>query len=180
MSKGTTISLNGKLYIVGLPKSGRLHSFEMELIKNKNKIPQAIIATISDYTLWHRRMGHAHQHVIKHLGKNTEGGPHQITNTPQGVCEGCEKGKSKRLPFPMSTSRAKWPLNLVHSVTIHMDSFLFFPHLLHSDSYLSCLWLITPTLTPPWLIYPYCTFTIYMARYPLVTLAWSYSNIPEF
>ena len=66
------------------------------------------------------------------------------------------------------------------SVTIHTDSFLFFPHLLHSDSYLSHLWLITPTLTPLWLIYPYCTFTIYTARYPPVTLAWSYSNIPEF
>ena len=58
------------------------------------------------------------------------------------------------------------------------DSLL--PHLLHSDSFLSCLWLIAPTLTPSWLIYPYCTFTIYTARYPLVTVAWSYSNIPEF
>ena len=66
-SKGTMISLNGKPYIVGLPKSGRLHSFDMELIKNKNKIPWAIIATISDYILWHRRMGHTHQCVIKHL-----------------------------------------------------------------------------------------------------------------
>ena len=65
----TTISLNGKPYIVGLPKSGRLHSFDMELVKNKNEIPWAIIATISDYTLWHRRMGHAHQCMIKHLGK---------------------------------------------------------------------------------------------------------------
>ena len=35
MSKGTTISLNGKLYIVGLPKSGRLHSFDMELVKTR-------------------------------------------------------------------------------------------------------------------------------------------------
>ena len=95
MNKGTTISLNGKPYIVGLPKSGRLHSFDMELIKNKNEIPQAIIATISDYTLWHRRMGHTHQRIIKHLGKNTEGGPHQTTKAPQGACEGCEKGKSK-------------------------------------------------------------------------------------
>ena len=99
----------------GLPKSGRLHSFDMELIKNMNKISQAIIATISDYTLWHRRMGHAHQCMIKHLRKNTEGGPHQITDAPQGACEGCEKGKSKRLPFPTSKSRAKRPLNLVHS-----------------------------------------------------------------
>ena len=90
MSKGTMISLNGKPYIIGLPKSGRLHSFDMELIKNKTDIPRAIIATISDYTLWHRRMGHTHQCVIKHPRKNTEGGPHQTTDAPQGACEGCE------------------------------------------------------------------------------------------
>ena len=60
-------------------------------------------------------MGHAHQRVIKHLGKNTEGGPHQTTEAPQSACEGCEKGKSKRLPFPSSWSRALRPLNLVHS-----------------------------------------------------------------
>ena len=108
MNKGTTISLNGAPFIVGRPKSGRLHSFDMELVRNKNEVSGAIIATLSDYTLWHRRMGHAHQHVIKHLSKNTEGGPH-------GACEGCEKGKSKRLPFPPSKSRAKRPLDLVHS-----------------------------------------------------------------
>ena len=107
MSKGTTISLNDKPYIVSLPKSGRLHSFDMELVKNKSEIPQAIIATISDYTLWHRRMGHTHQHMIKHLRKNTEGGPHQTSDAPQGACEGCEKGKSKRLPFPALKLRAK-------------------------------------------------------------------------
>ena len=86
---------------------GRLHSFDMELVKNKNEVPQAIIATISDYTFWHRRMGHAHQRVIKHLGKNTEGGPNQITDAPSGACEGCEKGKSKRLPFPASCEDLK-------------------------------------------------------------------------
>ena len=36
-SKGTKISLNGAPYIVGLPKSGRLHSFDMELVKTKKK-----------------------------------------------------------------------------------------------------------------------------------------------
>ena len=102
---GTTVSLNGKPYIIGCPKMGKLHTFEMELVQHK--VPGAIIATLSDYTLWHRRMGHAHQHMIKHLSKNTEGGPHQTTNPPAGICEGCEKGKSKRLPFPTSKSRAK-------------------------------------------------------------------------
>ena len=106
MNKGTTISLSGAPYIVGHPKSGRLHSFDMELFKNKNEVSGAIIATLSDYTLWHRRMGHANQRMIKHLGQNTEGGPNQTTNAPHGACEGCEKGKSKRLPFPPLKSRA--------------------------------------------------------------------------
>ena len=60
-------------------------------------------------------MGHAHQRVIKHLGYNTEGGPNQTTEAPHGACEGCKKGKSKRLPFPTSWSRALCPLDLVHS-----------------------------------------------------------------
>ena len=78
--------------------------------------------------------------------------------------------------------------HLLHSDSLcsHTYSTLF-SHLLHFDSYLSHLWLIAPTLTPPLpclLHYdsftPICTFTIYTARYPPVTLAWSYSNIPEF
>ena len=87
----------------------------MVLAKNRSEIPRAIIVMLSDYTLWHRRMGHAHQRVIKHLGKNTEGGPNQTTKAPQGACEGCKKGKSKRLPFSSSRSRASKPLDLAHS-----------------------------------------------------------------
>ena len=60
-------------------------------------------------------MGHAHQCIIKHLGKNLEGGHHQTTEVPHGACEGCKKGKSKRLPFPTLRSRVKPPLDLVHS-----------------------------------------------------------------
>ena len=104
--EGTTVSQNGTPFIIGTPKSGKLHSFDMVLTKNLSETPRAIIAMLSDYTLWHEHMGHTHQHVIKHLGKNTEGGPHQTTKAPHGACEGCEKGKSKRLPFPLSKSRA--------------------------------------------------------------------------
>ena len=42
------------------PKSGKLHSFDMVLAKNQEEVPRVIIATLSDHTLWHRRMGHAH------------------------------------------------------------------------------------------------------------------------
>ena len=72
MKEGTTVSQNGTPYIIGTPKSGKLHSFDMVLTKKWSKIPSVIIATLSDYTLWHRRMGHAHQRVIKHLGKKTQ------------------------------------------------------------------------------------------------------------
>ena len=113
--EGTTVSQNGTPYIIGTPKSGKLHSFDMVLTKTRSEIPRVIIATLSDYTLWHRRLGHAHQRVIKHLGKNMEGGPNQTTKVPDGACEGCEKEKSKRLPFPSSRSRVSKPLDLVHS-----------------------------------------------------------------
>ena len=113
--EGTIVSQNGTPFIISSPKLGKPHSFNMVLAKNPSEVPRVIIATHSGYTLWHRRMGHAHQHMIKHLGKNTEGGPHQSTKAPNGACEGCEKGKSKRLPFPTSRSRALCPLDHVHS-----------------------------------------------------------------
>ena len=105
--EGTIVSQNGKPFINGTPKSGKLHSFDMVLTKNQEEVPRVIIATLSDHTLWHRRMGHTHQRVIKHLGKNTEGGPHQTTKAPTDACEECKKRKSKRLPFPTLRSRVK-------------------------------------------------------------------------
>ena len=49
-----------------------------------------------------------------------EDGPNPVTSAPKGACEGCEKGKSKRLPFPPSKSMAQRPLDLVHS---NLDEF---------------------------------------------------------
>ena len=69
MKEGTTVTQNGTPFIIGTSKSGKLHSFDMVLAKNPSTVPRVIIAMLSDYTLWHRRMGHAHQHIIKHLRK---------------------------------------------------------------------------------------------------------------
>ena len=106
------VSQNGTPFIIGTPKSGKLHSFNMVLAKNWEEVPRAIIATLSDYTLWHRRMGHTHQRVIKHLGKKHGRWP---SSNHRSTSQGCEKGKSKRLPFPTLKSRAKQPLDLIHS-----------------------------------------------------------------
>ena len=69
MKEGTIVSQSCKPFNIGTPKSGKLHSFNMVLSKNRKEVPRVIIAMLSDYTLWHRRMGHAHKHIIKHLGK---------------------------------------------------------------------------------------------------------------
>ena len=69
MKEGTIVTQNGTPFIIRTPKSGKLYSFDMVLIKNQEEVPRVIIATLSDYTLRHRRMGHAHQHIIKHLRK---------------------------------------------------------------------------------------------------------------
>ena len=111
--EGTMVSQNGTPFIIGTQKSRKLHSFDMILAKNPSEVPRAMIAMLSDYTLWHRRMGHAHQCVIKHLGKNTEGGPNQTTEAPLGACEGCEKGKSKRLLRRVRPSNGGKPPKMV-------------------------------------------------------------------
>ena len=90
--------------------------FDLELTTSNRLMMNTAITTVScDYTLWHRRMGHANQHMIKNLTENTEGGPDKVTETTLNICEGCEKGKLKQLPFPPSKSRVQWPLDLVHS-----------------------------------------------------------------
>ena len=52
---------------------------------------------------------------LNSIRENTEGGPNHSTTAPISACEGCKNGKSKRLPFPTSKSRATKPLDLVHS-----------------------------------------------------------------
>ena len=69
MKEGTMVSQNGTPFIISTPKSGKLYSFDMVLSKNLEEVPRAIIATLSDYNLWHRRMGHAHQCMINILEK---------------------------------------------------------------------------------------------------------------
>ena len=71
---------------------------------------------LNTHDLWHQHLGHANSWVIKALPAHIIGGPATgAASPPMGLCDGCEKGKSKRLPFPPSKSRAETTLALVHS-----------------------------------------------------------------
>ena len=39
MKEGTIASQNGTPFIIGTPKSGKLHSFDMVLAKNREEVP---------------------------------------------------------------------------------------------------------------------------------------------
>ena len=67
-------------------------------------------------------MAHANYKVIRALPTETTGGPDQKIQPLSKVCDSCEKGKSKCLPFPPSRTRAKHVLNLVHSDLDEMSS----------------------------------------------------------
>ena len=57
MRTGTIVTQNGTPFIIGTPKLGSLHTFDLILVKNWNENIQTNIATTpSDYTLWHQRI----------------------------------------------------------------------------------------------------------------------------
>ena len=77
--------------------------------------------------------------VIRALPTETTGGPDQKLQLPSKVCDSCEKGKSKCLPFPPLTSRAKHVLDLVHSdldelSSVSIDGYIYTATYLNNHS----------------------------------------------
>lgn len=70
-----------------------------------------------DWDLWHHRLCHHHLAGIKKLlsGNLVMGFRLDSQASPDLVCEACKAGKMHADPFPISTSRASKPLQLVHS-----------------------------------------------------------------
>ena len=111
-------SSDGTLLIEGTCKQATgLCYFNTQILQgNEMNVPtQLSVINISSSDLWHLRMAHTNYEVIRALPAEMTGGPDQKIQPPSKVCDGCEKGKSKCLPFPPSRTRAKHVLDLVHS-----------------------------------------------------------------
>ena len=75
-----------------------------------------MVLKLNTHDLWHRCLGHTNSWVIKALPAHVIGGPATgVASPPMDLCDGCEKGKSKQLPFPPLKSQAETTLALVHS-----------------------------------------------------------------
>ncbi|KAI4303074.1 hypothetical protein MLD38_038749 [Melastoma candidum] len=69
------------------------------------------LATIVD---WHSRLCHPHSDVVRKLGQLRRL-PHVFNKTDHHYCNSCALGKSRRLPFTVSSSRATQPFHLLHA-----------------------------------------------------------------
>src|SRR5271169_3570604 len=67
-----------------------------------------------DVNIWHRRMGHLGEENIRKLAKMVNGMGIKF-RTSVGVCEACLEGKQHRQPSHQLATRAKEPLELIHS-----------------------------------------------------------------
>ena len=70
----------------------------------------ALLCDVSSGDLWHHRLGHTSAPVLRHLQKA------QLISSvsPDAHYGACNKFKSHRLPFSLSTNKASMPSELVH------------------------------------------------------------------
>ncbi|CAH9134446.1 unnamed protein product [Cuscuta epithymum] len=95
---------------------------EVKMGNNRNfpiqwQYPQkAMLAQLSDTSLWHRRFGHFNLNALRLLHQKKMMRDMPPLDEKEGLCEGCMVGKQHRQPFPIEkTWRAKQILELVHT-----------------------------------------------------------------
>ena len=99
-------SSDGTKFITGTRRAAsRLFFFKAEVLWKQDSEAMISVLKLNTHDLWHQRLGHTNSWVIKALLAHVIGGPATgVASPPTGLCDGCEKGKSKQLPFPPSKS----------------------------------------------------------------------------
>jgi hypothetical protein len=84
------------------------------LYKLKGKSDSSMVHdTMNHIELWHRIFSYLHYKALLVVRNMVTGLP-EIQADPDGVCKGCEEGKTMKQSFSNSDSRAKWVLDIVH------------------------------------------------------------------
>lgn len=106
-----TIYMNGDVIGTGMLKNG-LYWYNFDV----NKQPHANFTVVSETDLWHKRLGHLNFGGLSKMFKS-----HMVTGVPtklnvdKNFCETCVVAKQARNPFDGTRTRAKRPLELIHS-----------------------------------------------------------------
>ena len=90
-------SLDGTKFITGTHKAtSRLFFFKAEVLRKQDSEAMISVLKLNTHDLWHQRLGHTNSRVIKALLAHIIGGPATgAASPPTGLCDGCEKGKSR-------------------------------------------------------------------------------------
>ena len=76
--------------------SSGLFFFKAEVLWKQDFEATISVLKLNTHDLWHQRLGHTNSQVIKALPAHVIGGPATgAASPPTGLCDGCEKGKSK-------------------------------------------------------------------------------------
>ena len=106
---------NGDIIRLTCKQQGRLYPLGVTMV------PSQALSSVSQTTSeletlrWHYRLGHPHVRVITTMQRRNLATGLHFRPSPIAICEGCLYGKSAHQPFPRSTSRSFYPLQLVHS-----------------------------------------------------------------
>jgi histone deacetylase 1/2 len=79
-----------------------------------SSIRQALSATNASESRWHSRLGHPSSFIVKQV-ISSNNLPCSGESLNKLVCDACQQGKSHQLPYPVSSSVSKYPLELVFS-----------------------------------------------------------------
>jgi histone deacetylase 1/2 len=78
-----------------------------------NNGSSSTMALSVSFDLWHRRLGHPSSSTTPHFPANLFTHCNSNKSSPP-LCDACQLGKSTRIPFSISHSKASAPFDLIH------------------------------------------------------------------
>ncbi len=97
-------------------KASKIGSLYQLNFKPNHECANLVEKSETNEDIWHKRFGHLGIGGLQQLAReNLVDGFSFIPNSKLSFCESCLQGKQHRTKFPKSMSRAKQPLDLVHS-----------------------------------------------------------------
>lgn len=138
------------LFIAKYDSTDRLYWLEATIMtrSDSDTVLMSTKSTPSIYNLWHQRFGHTGKKSIEKLPENVKGVPESIpAPMKRPLCNGCEFGKLKRVPFPHSESRAEHLLDLIHMdlveyPTLSIDGYKYTLTILDDHTSLGLTWFL--------------------------------------
>ncbi|XP_076620030.1 uncharacterized protein LOC143341187 [Colletes latitarsis] len=115
LERGPKSQKNEQIVLMGNKMENGLYKVEMKL--EKTQVTNLVTNKSDEAQLWHRRMAHMNKESLKQLLQLSSGIniSKKDIETTQDICETCVKSKQIRTSFNNERTRAKGPLEILHT-----------------------------------------------------------------